>query len=153
MSSKLPAQMQKLPFVISQKIFENLDRFDEITLKDSTNYNFNPEKFSSLPVSLDYEALVEGKSSSLKTGELMWHQQLLAGDAWNMSCFIGSSYNCPEEDGPDMDIGAPPILVSMGPEEDILLVGQKNGMVFGLDPAKEGEIIWKRKMRRIQNSS
>ena len=83
---------------------------------------------------------------SLKTGELMWHQQLLAGDAWNMSCFIGSSYNCPEEDGPDMDIGAPPILVSIGPGEDILLVGQKNGMVFGLDPAKEGEIIWKRKI-------
>ena len=73
MSSKLPAQMQKLPFVISQKIFENLDRFDEITLKDSTNYNFNPEKFSSLPVSLDYEALVEGKSSSLKTGEFGLH--------------------------------------------------------------------------------
>ncbi len=83
---------------------------------------------------------------SLKTGELVWHQQLLAGDAWNMSCFIGSSYNCPEEDGPDMDIGAPPILVSVGPGKDILLVGQKNGMVFGLDPAKEGEIIWKRKI-------
>ena len=83
---------------------------------------------------------------SLKTGELMWHRQLLAGDAWNMSCFIGSSYNCPEEDGPDMDIGAPPILVSTDSGQDILLVGQKNGMVFGLDPAKEGEIIWNRKI-------
>ena len=83
---------------------------------------------------------------SLKTGELMWHRQLLAGDAWNMSCFIGSSYNCPEENGPDMDIGAPPILVSIAPGKDILLVGQKNGMVFGLDPAREGEIIWKRKI-------
>ncbi len=30
--------------------------------------------------------------------------------------------------------------------QDILLIRQKNGMVVGLDPAKEGEIIWKRKI-------
>ena len=37
------------------------------------DFNFNAEKFSALPVSLDYEALVEGKSSSLKTGEFGLH--------------------------------------------------------------------------------
>ena len=83
---------------------------------------------------------------SLKTGKLVWHQQLLAGDAWNMSCFIGSSYNCPEENGPDMDIGASPILVSINPTKDILLVGQKNAMVFGLDPDQQGRIVWERKI-------
>ena len=72
-SSKLPAQTQKLPFVISQKIFENLAKFDEISLKDSTRFEFNPKKFSALPVSLDYEAIVEGKSASLKSGEFGMH--------------------------------------------------------------------------------
>ncbi len=72
-SSKLPAQLQNLPLLISQKIFENLTRFDQISLKDSTNIDFNPKKFSALPASLDYEAIVEGKSGSLKSGEFGIH--------------------------------------------------------------------------------
>ena len=72
-SSKLPAQLQNLPLLISQKIFENLTRFDQISLKDSTNFDFNPKKFSTLPISLDYEAIVEGKSGSLKSGEFGIH--------------------------------------------------------------------------------
>ena len=72
-SSKLPAQLQNLPLLISQKIFENLARFDQISLKDSTSFDFNPKKFSALPVSLDYEAIVEGKSGSLKSGEFGIH--------------------------------------------------------------------------------
>ena len=72
-SSKLPAQLQNLPLLISQKIFENLTRFDQISLKDSTNFDFNPKKFSALPVSLDYEAIVEGKSGAIKSGEFGIH--------------------------------------------------------------------------------
>ena len=72
-SSKLPAQLQNLPLLISQKIFENLTRIDQISLKDSTSFDFNPKKFSALPVSLDYEAIVEGRSGSLKSGEFGIH--------------------------------------------------------------------------------
>ena len=72
-SSKLPAQLQNLPLLISQKIFENLTRIDQISLKDSTSFDFNPKKFSALPVSLDYQAIVEGKSGSLKSGEFGIH--------------------------------------------------------------------------------
>ena len=57
-SSKLPAQLQNLPLLISQKIFENLTRIDQISLKDSTSFDFNPKKFSALPVSLDYQARI-----------------------------------------------------------------------------------------------
>ncbi len=83
---------------------------------------------------------------AIDTGELVWSKQLTANDAWNMSCFIGSSYNCPEENGPDMDIGAPPVLISLKSGKDILVVGQKNGFVYGMDPEKKGEIIWSRKV-------
>jgi polyvinyl alcohol dehydrogenase (cytochrome) len=82
----------------------------------------------------------------IDTGKLVWSQQLTAGDAWNMSCFIGSSYNCPEEDGPDMDIGAPPLLISLDSGKDILVIGQKNGVVHGLDPENKGAIVWQRKI-------
>jgi len=83
---------------------------------------------------------------SMDTGKLVWSQQLTAHDAWNMSCFIGSSYNCPEENGPDMDIGAPPVLISLDSGKDILVVGQKNGFVYGLDPEDDGAIVWQRKI-------
>ena len=51
-SSKLPAQTQKLPFVISQKIFENLAKFDEISLKDSTGCWSSKQTNSTLVYSL-----------------------------------------------------------------------------------------------------
>jgi polyvinyl alcohol dehydrogenase (cytochrome) len=76
----------------------------------------------------------------------VWSRQLLAKDAWNMSCFIGSSVNCPEENGPDLDIGAPPILVSLANGKDVLVVGQKSGVVHALDPQAKGAVLWQRKI-------
>ena len=83
---------------------------------------------------------------ALDTGKLVWSRQLLAGDAWNMSCFIGSSVNCPEQNGPDLDIGAPPILVSLANGKDVLVVGQKSGVVHALDPQAKGAVLWQRKI-------
>ena len=84
---------------------------------------------------------------SLTTGERQWAKQLLGGDAWNMACFIGEAANCPEEDGPDLDIGASTVLWSGG-ERDYLLVGQKSGDVYALDPDKDGAVVWHNKVGR-----
>ena len=84
---------------------------------------------------------------SLATGERQWAKQLLGGDAWNMACFIGEAANCPEEDGPDLDIGASTVLWSGG-ERDYLLVGQKSGDVYALDPDKGGAVVWHNKIGR-----
>ena len=84
---------------------------------------------------------------SLATGERQWAKQLLGGDAWNMACFIGEAANCPEEDGPDLDIGASTVLWS-GAARDYLLVGQKSGDVYALDPDKGGAIVWHNKVGR-----
>ncbi len=72
-SSRLPAYSQKLPFIISRKIFQNLQSFDDINLKDLTSIEFDPAKISAKPVSLDYEALVEGKTGKLRNGEFGIH--------------------------------------------------------------------------------
>ncbi len=84
---------------------------------------------------------------SLATGKRHWAKQLLGGDAWNMACFIGEAANCPEEDGPDLDIGASTVLWS-GSERDYLLVGQKSGDVYALDPDKDGAVVWHNKVGR-----
>ena len=46
------------------------------------------------------------------------------------------------ENGPDLDIGAPPILHRLPSGKDVLLVGQKSADVFALDP-QDGRLVWK----------
>lgn len=83
----------------------------------------------------------------LDSGERLWHYQSLAGDAWNMACYIGGGPNCPEENGPDLDIGAPPVLARLADGTEYLLVGQKSAHVFALNP-DDGELLWRKKLGR-----
>ena len=84
----------------------------------------------------------------LQSGGLAWHHQALARDAWNMACFIGGGENCPEENGPDFDIGAPPMLVRLHDGKEILVAGQKSGHVFALDPDAGGKRLWTTRIGR-----
>ena len=52
----------------------------------------------------------------LKTGELLWSKQLTENDAYQHGLRDPVPGNCPESKGPDFDFGQPPILVSLGPE-------------------------------------
>jgi polyvinyl alcohol dehydrogenase (cytochrome) len=81
---------------------------------------------------------------NLDTGELVWSAQLTKDDAWNGACSRRAP-NCPEEDGPDYDIGASPILTKDENGKDIILVGQKSGMVYALDPANNGSLLWEQR--------
>ncbi len=81
----------------------------------------------------------------MKDGSIIWHYQGTAGDAWNMACTIADKSSCPEENGPDFDFGAPPILVTSESGQDILLAGQKSGFVHALD-AETGALIWKKRI-------
>lgn len=78
---------------------------------------------------------------SLSSGEFVWGQQTVTGDAWNGSCVVDGP-NCPAEDGPDFDFGAPALLVTGHDGKDVIVAGQKSGMVFGLDPDNEGNVLW-----------
>ncbi len=101
----------------------------------------------------NYSEPAEGGSDAimamdLKTGELRWKQQLLRNDIWNVACIGGISVNCPDEEGPDFDFGAPPILIKTSQGRDMILAGQKSGMVYALDPANSGAVVWSKKMGR-----
>jgi polyvinyl alcohol dehydrogenase (cytochrome) len=47
-----------------------------------------------------------------------------------------------------VDIGASTVLRSLPGGKDILLVGQKSGVMFGLDPDRKGEIVWQKQVSK-----
>lgn len=79
-----------------------------------------------------------------ETGKRIWHTQLTKHDAWNVGCMVGNG-NCPKEDGPDFDVAASPLLIHLHNGKYILVVGQKSGMVFGINPAT-GKIEWRKRL-------
>ncbi|HVT93247.1 MAG TPA: PQQ-binding-like beta-propeller repeat protein [Bryobacteraceae bacterium] len=77
----------------------------------------------------------------MDTGAVRWVKQLTPGDAWNGGCITPSKHACPPNAGEDTDIGASPVLITVN-GRDILVVGQKSGVVYGIDPAHKGNILW-----------
>lgn len=84
----------------------------------------------------------------LKTGRRVWHRQTIEGDAWNVACMMEDNPNCPEERGPDFDHSSSPLLIDVAGGKQVLAVGHKNGMVYGLDPDAEGKLLWETKVGR-----
>jgi polyvinyl alcohol dehydrogenase (cytochrome) len=79
----------------------------------------------------------------LATGKIKWVRQATPKDVWVTGCRAGSSNpNCTEDPGPDFDFGNPPILTAMPNRKDVIVIGQKSGVGYALDPDAEGEILW-----------
>lgn len=84
----------------------------------------------------------------LETGKLKWSRQMTNGDAYNVNCGAPEEMrtNCPEANGPDFDFGSSPILVELANGHRALIAGQKSGVVYALDPDKQGELLWQRRV-------
>ena len=80
----------------------------------------------------------------LTTGNVLWRRQTFAGDAFNISCVVKTG-NCPGP-GSDFDYGSPPILTTTSEGKDIILAGQKSGLVSALDPDDNGKILWQNRV-------
>ncbi len=81
----------------------------------------------------------------LEIGRHVWVTQVLSGDAWLAGCPEDPDArpeNCPEELGPDYDFGSSPILRTLPSGRDIIVIGQKSGIGWALDPENEGEVLW-----------
>lgn len=88
----------------------------------------------SLPATETSDAVV---ALDLKTGRIVWSRQMTSGDAFSGACGSPGKGEC----GPDFDFGSSAILTHSG-NRDLLLAGQKSGVVYALDPDRKGEIIW-----------
>ncbi|HET7002152.1 MAG TPA: PQQ-binding-like beta-propeller repeat protein, partial [Puia sp.] len=106
-----------------------------IDLKRGLVYIGTGENYTN-PATMNSDAV---QALDMKTGKLKWNFQATRGDTYNAACpyFL----NCPEKAGPDLDFGMAPILTRDKNGKDILLIGQKSGIVFCLSP-DNGKKIW-----------
>lgn len=77
----------------------------------------------------------------LKTGRIVWSQQVTPGDVYNSSCG-NQGANCPADNGPDYDFGSSAMLVRTPDGRQVLVAGQKSGVVYALDPTNKEKILW-----------
>jgi polyvinyl alcohol dehydrogenase (cytochrome) len=78
----------------------------------------------------------------LDTGRILWTQQVTPKDAYVSACRLTDKTNCPEAKGPDFDFAASPILVSLPGGHRALVAGHKSGLVYAVDPDRQGARLW-----------
>jgi polyvinyl alcohol dehydrogenase (cytochrome) len=78
----------------------------------------------------------------LQSGKVRWVRQMTASDAWTVACRLPDRTNCADSNGPDFDFSSSPILVTQSNGRRVLVAGQKSGMVHGLDPDADGQVLW-----------
>ena len=83
----------------------------------------------------------------LRSGRVLWSRQVTKDDAYNSACGTGGG-NCPAEKGPDFDFGSPAILTMLPDGRDVLIAGQKSGIVYAFDPENEGRVLWEARVGR-----
>lgn len=91
----------------------------------------------------------------IETGRRLWVKQVMAADAYVRDCpgiyrpnvpTANKSETCPDELGPDMDFGNAPILRTLPNGRTLIVIGQKDGHAWGLDPDRKGEVVWSRQL-------
>jgi polyvinyl alcohol dehydrogenase (cytochrome) len=91
----------------------------------------------------------------LDTGRRLWTRQVMANDAYVRDCpgiyrpqvpKDNKSETCPDDLGPDMDFGNAPILRTLPGGRSLIVIGQKDGHAWALDPDREGEVVWSRQV-------
>jgi len=78
----------------------------------------------------------------MDTGKIKWVNQLSPKDNFLVGCRQPGVGNCPEEAGPDYDFGSSPIVRRLPGGKQVILAGQKSGVIYALDPDHEGKILW-----------
>jgi polyvinyl alcohol dehydrogenase (cytochrome) len=78
----------------------------------------------------------------LETGGVKWIRQFTVHDDYLMGCGGARLANCPGTVGPDFDFGSSPILRMLPDGKQVVLAGQKSGMLYALDPDDQGKVLW-----------
>ncbi|HEX6895052.1 MAG TPA: PQQ-binding-like beta-propeller repeat protein [Bryobacteraceae bacterium] len=87
----------------------------------------------SAPATLTSDAMVALNPADGKMG---WSSQTTPNDV------------SPSEHGPDVDFGSPPVFIKTPEGRELVLAGQKSGVVWAFDPDKKGEVVWNTRVGR-----
>ena len=90
----------------------------------------------------------------LNDGEVRWARQVTENDIWNGSCRQPNreAAVCPDKDAPDFDFTGSALLVDVGNGRQLIVVGNKSGVVFGFDPDASGKIVWQQRVAQGSSS-
>lgn len=75
----------------------------------------------------------------MHTGNVAWsfRNSDQTSDVFSIICLYIPNAEC----GPDFDFGMSPMLIPLNKDKDILVVGQKSGYFYGIDP-NNGNLVW-----------
>jgi polyvinyl alcohol dehydrogenase (cytochrome) len=80
----------------------------------------------------------------IDSGRKLWAYQTTANDVYLGGCGgADRSAACPKINGPDMDIGNSPILLSLSGGRRLLVAGTKAADVLAVDPDHDGALIYR----------
>jgi polyvinyl alcohol dehydrogenase (cytochrome) len=82
----------------------------------------------------------------IKTGRIRWIFQATAHDNYLFGCDVPGKGICPGPIGPDYDFGSSPILHTEPDGKQVILAGQKSGVVYALDPDHRGKVLWRKQV-------
>jgi len=90
----------------------------------------------------------------LATGRVRWARQITENDIWNGSCRAPNREEaaCPDKDAPDFDFTGSALLVDVGNSRQLIVVGNKTGIIFAFDPDAEGRIVWEQRVAQGSSS-
>jgi len=85
----------------------------------------------------------------LDTGAKRWVFQATKADIWNYACGRrGANCDWPGEyHSPDHDFGATAMLITRGDGSELVVAGQKSGVVWAINP-DNGQLVWSNKVGR-----
>jgi polyvinyl alcohol dehydrogenase (cytochrome) len=87
----------------------------------------------------------------LDDGAIRWARKMKNYGAWTFACdpelvpwLPRNSANCEDLDSMDYDFGQAPMIVRAadGAPRDLLVLGQKSGVLWALDPNDDGATVW-----------
>jgi polyvinyl alcohol dehydrogenase (cytochrome) len=104
-----------------------------VYIATGNGYSDPPQRTTDAVIALD-----------IKTGKVKWTNQLLPGDVWMLGCQAENPDNpkCPAKQGPDFDFSASPLLTRTARGRELIVLPQKSGMAYALDPDREGALVW-----------
>ena len=78
----------------------------------------------------------------LASGAMRWARPMASATPDVFGCTPGD-VNCGDRPGPDFDFGASPVLATLTTGRQLIVAGQKSGLVYALDPDKQGQQVWR----------
>jgi polyvinyl alcohol dehydrogenase (cytochrome) len=84
----------------------------------------------------------------MASGKILWTRQQTENDIWNGTCRRPDreAAACPDADSPDVDFSVSPVLVDMPGGKSLLVMGNKSGMIWALDPDQRGKTVWQQQV-------